>query len=49
MDAAINSNPTSINTIDAIWNLIHCQSASVRKAVQRDEEIGAGEGENAFF
>ena len=35
MDAAINSNSTSINTIDAIWNLIQCQSISVRKALAK--------------
>lgn len=35
MDAAINSNSTSINTIDAIWNLIQCQSATVRKALTK--------------
>lgn len=35
MDAAINANTTSTNMVDAIWNLIQCQSASVRKALAK--------------
>lgn len=31
----MNTNPTSVNTVDAIWNLIQCQSVSVRKALAK--------------
>lgn len=35
MDAVINTNSTNINAVDAIWNLIQCQSISVRKALAK--------------
>lgn len=35
MEAVMNTNPTSVNTVDAIWNLIQCQSVSVRKALTK--------------
>lgn len=35
MEAVANTNLTSINTVDAIWNLIQCQSVSVRKALTK--------------
>lgn len=35
MEAVMNTNPTSVNTVDAIWNLIQCQSVSVRKALAK--------------
>lgn len=31
----MNTNLTNINTVDAIWNLIQCQSMSVRKALTK--------------
>ncbi len=31
----MNTNSTSVNTVDAIWNLIQCQSVSVRKALAK--------------
>lgn len=35
MEAVMNTNSTSVNTVDAIWNLIQCQSVSVRKALAK--------------
>lgn len=35
MEAVVNTNTTSINTVDAIWNLIQCQSLTVRKALTK--------------
>lgn len=31
----MNTNSTSVNTVDAIWNLIQSQSVSVRKALAK--------------
>lgn len=35
MEAVMNTNSTSVNTVDAIWNLIQSQSVSVRKALAK--------------
>ena len=35
MEASINRKSASVNTVDAIWNLIQCQSISVRNALTK--------------
>lgn len=35
MEATINTSAPRMSTVDALWNLIQCQSASVRKALTK--------------